>query len=157
MEDQVKEDDNKGFVPPPEGSVSPPNTQHAHIVLCKKLDQALEEALGKEPQPSTSGKQQGGGDREPATPPGLSAHPIADIQLTSEKWHLEPNKVRFLDEPDTCKANVGRHRVAPLKLLRAKTFLHLVFADSPASPDREEDAQRPRQQRAATSPSRDPP
>ena len=36
--------------------------------------------------------------------------------------------------------------------MRAKTFPHLVFVDPPASPDREEDAQRPKQKRAATSP-----
>ena len=85
-------------------------------------------------------------------PPGYKAVPRAPLNLAEERWYLEPNKVQYLDGPDTYRANEGRHRVAPLRLMRAKTFPHLVFVDPPASPDREEDAQRPKQKRAATSP-----
>ena len=56
-----------------------------------------------------------------------------------------------MDEPDTYKANVGRHRETQPRLVRAKTYPHLVFADPPASPDRET-SRSPREQRAASHP-----
>ena len=42
-----------------------------------------------------------------------------------------------MDEPDTYRANEGRHRETQPRLMKAKTYPHLVFADPPASPDRE--------------------
>ena len=54
-----------------------------------------------------------------------------------------------MDEPDTYRANVGRHRESQPRLMRAKTYPHLVFADPPASPDRET-SQGPRERRAAS-------
>ena len=56
-----------------------------------------------------------------------------------------------MDEPDTYRANVGRHRETQPRLVRAKTYPHLVFADPPASPDRET-SRSPREQRAASHP-----
>ena len=56
-----------------------------------------------------------------------------------------------MDEPDTYRANVGRHRETQPRLVRAKTYPHLVFADPPASPDRET-SRSPREQRAASYP-----
>ena len=56
-----------------------------------------------------------------------------------------------MDEPDTYRANVGRHRETQPRLVRAKTYPHLVFADPPASPDRET-SRSPRKQRAASNP-----
>ena len=56
-----------------------------------------------------------------------------------------------MDEPDTFRANVGRHRETQPRLVRAKTYPHLVFADPPASPDRET-SRSPREQRAASHP-----
>ena len=147
------ESDNQVYSTPPETAANTPlNLQQQHTALSKKLDEALEEALNDNPLPSTSTGRQGGGDREVPPPPGYKAVPRAPLNLAEERWYLEPNKVQYLDAPDTYRANEGRHRIAPLKLLRAKTFPHLVFADSPASPDREEDAQKPNQKRAATSP-----
>ena len=49
------------------------------------------------------------------------------------------------------RANVGRHRETQPRLVRAKTYPHLVFADPPASPDRET-SRSPREQRAASNP-----
>ena len=60
-----------------------------------------------------------------------------------------------MDEPDTYRANVGRHRETQPRLVRAKTYPHLVFADPPASPDRET-SRSPRKQRAASNPPGDP-
>ena len=56
-----------------------------------------------------------------------------------------------MDEPDTYRANVGRHREPQPRLVRAKTYPHLVFADPPASPDRET-SRSPREKRAASNP-----
>ena len=56
-----------------------------------------------------------------------------------------------MDEPDTYRANVGRYRESQPRLMRAKTYPHLVFADPPASPDRES-SRSPREQRAASNP-----
>ena len=125
--------------------------------LCQELDKALEKALGPQgtkqvlgkgeaegPQPSTSSGQ-GGGDREPTPDPQESLRP--KLNLASETWSLIPNKVRFMDEPDTYRANVGRQQEKSPRLMRAKTFPHLVFADPPASTDREDS---PRQERAAS-------
>ena len=56
-----------------------------------------------------------------------------------------------MDEPDTYRANVGRHRETQPRMVRAKTYPHLVFADPPASPDREK-SRSPREQRAASHP-----
>ena len=140
---------------PPERTASPPNLARQHAEIKKQLDKALEEALNQNPLPSTSGSRQGGGDRE-TTPPGTATAPRAPLNMAEDNWYLEPNKVQFMDGPDTFRANVGRHRVPPLRLLRAKTFPHLVFADPPASPDGKENAQEQRKERAATSPQRQP-
>ena len=56
-----------------------------------------------------------------------------------------------MDEPDTYRANVGRHRETQPRLMKAKTYPHLVFADSPASPDRET-RKSPKERRAASNP-----
>ena len=116
-------------------------TQQQHTALSNQLDRALQEALDK-PGPSCL-KKQGGGDREPT--PGPQGLKQGKLNLATEKWFLEPNKVRFMDEPDTYRANVGRHREPQPRLVRAKTYSHLVFAD----PDRETS---PRERRAARNP-----
>ena len=94
-------------------------------------------------------RKQGGGDREPT--PGPQALKQGELNLATEKWFLEPNKVRFMDEPDTYRASVGRHREPQPRLMKAKTYPHLVFADPPASPDREV-SKSPRERRAASNP-----
>ena len=144
-------DNQEEYQTPPERTASPLNLARQHAEIEKQLDKALEEALNQNPLPGTSGNRQGGGDRE-TTPSGTATVPRAPLNMAEENWYLEPNKVQFMDGPDTFRANVGRHRVPPLRLLRAKTFPHLVFADPPASPDGKEDSQGQRQERAATSP-----
>ena len=94
-------------------------------------------------------KKQGGGDREPT--PGPQTLHQGELNLATERWFLEPNKVRYIDEPDTYRANVGRHREGQPRLMRAKTYPHLLFADPPASPDREA-SKSPRERRAASNP-----
>ena len=117
------ESDNQVYSTPPETAANTPlNLQQQHTTLSKKLDEALEEALNDNPLPSTSTGRQGGGDREVPPPPGYKAVPRAPLNLAEERWYLEQNKVQYLDAPDTYRANEGRHRVAPLKLLRAKNF-----------------------------------
>ena len=96
-------------------------------------------------------RKQGGGDREPT--PGPQALKQGELNLATEKWFLEPNKVRFMDEPDTYRANVGRHREPQPRLMKAKTYPHLVFADPPASPDREI-SKSPRERKSCQQPSR---
>ena len=105
-----------------------------HTALSNKLDKALQEALEKPSPRASSLKKQGSGDREPT--PGPQDLHQGELNLTTERWWLEPNKVRFMDEPDTYRANVGRHREHQPRLMRAKTYPHLVFADPPASPDK---------------------
>ena len=138
-------EESPGYATPPEGL--PKTTQQLHTALSNQLDKALQEALDK-PGPSWLGKQ-GGGDREPT--PGPQALKQGELNLATENWSLIPNKVRFMDEPDTYRANVGRHRETQPRLVRAKTYPHLVFADPPASPDRET-SRNPREQRAASHP-----
>ena len=145
-------DNQEEYQTPPERTTSPLNLARQHAEIERQLDEALEKALAKDPLPETSNKTQGGGDREEATPSGPATVPRAPLNMAEENWYLEPNKVQFSDGPDTFRANVGRHRVPPLRLLRAKTFPHLVFADPPASPDEKENAQEQRKERAATSP-----
>ena len=148
MEEQEgsgKEEESPGYATPPEGL--PKTTQQLHTALSNQLDRALQEALDK-PGPSCLRKQ-GGGDREPT--PGPQALKQGELNLATENWSLIPNKVRFMDEPDTYRANVGRHRETQPRLVRAKTYPHLVFADPPASPDRET-SRSPREQRAASHP-----
>ena len=140
-----KEEDSPGYATPPEGI--PKTTQQLHTALSNQLDRALQEALDK-PGPSCLRKQ-GGGDREPT--PGPQALKQGELNLATENWSLIPNKVRFMDEPDTFRANVGRHRETQPRLVRAKTYPHLVFADPPASPDKET-SRSPREQRAASNP-----
>ena len=140
-----EEGDSSGYVTPPEATAR--NTQQLHTALSNQLDRALQEALDK-PGPSCL-KKQGGGDREPT--PGPQALKQGELNLATENWSLIPNKVRFMDEPDTYRANVGRHRETQPRLMRAKTYPHLVFADPPASPDRET-SRSPREQRAASHP-----
>ena len=131
QEESGKEEDSPGYATPPEAIAR--TTQQLHTALSDQLDKALKEALDK-PGPSCLRKQ-GGGDREPT--PGPQALKQGELNLATEKWFLEPNKVRFIDEPDTYRANVGRHRESQPRLMKAKTYPHLVFADPPASPDRE--------------------
>ena len=138
-------EESPGYATPPEGL--PKTTQQLHTALSNQLDRALQEALDK-PGPSCLRKQ-GGGDREPT--PGPQALKQGELNLATENWSLIPNKVRFMDEPDTYRANVGRHRETQPRLVRAKTYPHLVFADPPASPDRET-SRNPREQRAASHP-----
>ena len=145
QEGSGKEEDSPGYATPPEGL--PKSTQQLHTALSNQLDRALQEALDK-PGPSCL-RNQGGGDREPT--PGPQALKQGELNLATEKWFLEPNRVRFLDEPDTYRANVGRYRETQPRLMKAKTYPHLVFADPPASPDRET-RRSPREQRAASHP-----
>ena len=145
QEESGKEEDSPGYATPPEAMAK--TTQQLHTALSNQLDKALQEALDK-PGPSYLRKQ-GGGDREPT--PGPQALKQGELNLATEKWFLEPNKVRFMDEPDTYRANVGRHREPQPRLVKAKTYPHLVFADPPASPDREI-SKSPRERRAASNP-----
>ena len=145
QEESGKEEESPGYATPPEGL--PKSTQQLHTALSNQLYRALQEALDK-PGPSCLRKQ-GGGDREPT--PGPQALKQGELNLATEKWFLEPNKVRFLDEPDTYRANAGRYRETQPRLMKAKTYPHLVFADPPASPDRET-SRCPREQRAASHP-----
>ena len=145
QEESGKEEDSPGYATPPETITR--TTQQLHTALSNQLDKALQEALDK-PGPSCLRKQ-GGGDREPT--PGPQVLKQGELNLATEKWFLEPNKVRFMDEPDTYRANVGRHRETQPRLMKAKTYPHLVFADPPASPDRET-SKSPRERRAASNP-----
>ena len=145
QEESGKEEESPGYATPPEGL--PKTTQQLHTALSNQLDRALQKALDK-PGPSCLRKQ-GGGDREPT--PSPQALKQGELNLATEKWFLEPNKVRFMDEPDTYRANVGRHREPQPRLMKAKTYPHLVFADPPASPDRET-SKSPRERRAASNP-----
>ena len=145
QEESGKEEGSPGYATPPEAIAK--TTQQLHIALSNHLDKALQEALDK-PGPSCLRKQ-GGGDREPT--PGPQVLKQGELNLATEKWFLEPNKVRFMDEPDTYRANVGRHREPQPRLMKAKTYPHLVFADPPASPDRET-SKSPRERRAASNP-----
>ena len=104
QEESGEEGDSSGYVTPPEATAR--TIQQLHTALSNQLDKALQEALDK-PGPSYL-KKQGGGDREPT--PGPQALKQGELNLATEKWFLEPNKVRFMDEPDTYRANVGRHR-----------------------------------------------
>ena len=99
-----KEEKSPGYATPPKGL--PKTTQQLHTALSNQLDRALQETLDK-PGPSCLRKQ-GGGDREPT--PSPQALKQGELNLATEKWSLIPNKVRFMDEPDTYRANVGRHR-----------------------------------------------
>ena len=160
--DEDLAEENQGFSTPPEGVEKSGTTQQLHTALCQGLDRALDEAIGpqgeeltmgtespEEPQPSTStGKKQGGGDREPNTP---GQEVPRRVSFATENCFMEPNKVKYMDQPDTYFANVGRHRNQEKRLYRARTVPHLVFVDPPASPDKQDrgDSQ---QQRAASSP-----
>ena len=145
QEESGEEGDSSGYVTPPEATAR--TTQQLHTALSNQLYKALQEALDK-PGPSCLRKQ-GGGDREPT--PGPQALKQGELNLATENWSLIPNKVRFMDEPDTYRANVGRHRETQPRLVRAKTYPHLVFADPTASPDRET-SKSPREKRAASLP-----
>ena len=145
QEETGKEEDSPGYSTPPEAVGM--TTQQKHTALSNQLDRALQEALDQ-PGPSCL-KKQGGGDREPTPGPQDLKH--GELHLATEEWFLEPNKIRFMEEPDTYRANVGRHREPQPRLMRAKTYPHLVFADPPASPDRET-SKSPRERRAASNP-----
>ena len=145
QEESGKEEDSPGYATPPEAMAK--TTQQLHTALSNQLDKALQEALDK---PGTScSRKQGRGDREPT--PGPQTLKQGELNLATEKWFLEPNKVRFMDEPDTYRANVGRHREIQPRLMKAKIYPQLVFADPPASPDREI-SKSPRERRAASNP-----
>ena len=81
---------------------------------------------------------EGKGDLEPISPPAKATSPKAESNMLTETWYLEPNKVRFMDDMDTHRANVGRHIPKQGKLVRAKIVPHLVFVNPPASPDEEQ-------------------
>ena len=81
---------------------------------------------------------EGKGDLEPISPPAKATSPKAESNILTETWYLEPNKVRFMDDIDTHRANVGRHIPKQGKLVRAKIVPHLVFVNPPASPDGEQ-------------------
>ena len=130
-QDGAEKEDSPGYSTPPEGVDM--TRQQRHTALSNKLDKDLEEALGEQAPRASSLKKQGGGDREPT--PGPQDLQRGELNITTERWWLEPNKVRFIDGPDTYRANVGRHREPQPKLMRAKTYPHLVFADPLASPD----------------------
>ena len=83
-------------------------------------------------------KQEGKGDLEPVSPPAKATSPKAESNTLKQTWYLEPNKVRFMDDIDTHRANVGRHIPKQGKLVRAKIVPHLVFVNPPASPDGEQ-------------------
>ena len=141
QEESEKEEDSPGYATPPE-TISR-TTQQLHTALSNQLDKALQEVLNK-PGPSCLRKQ------------GPQALKQGELNLATEKWFLEPNKVRFMDEPDTYRANEGRHMETQPRLVKAKTYPHLVFADPPASPNRET-SRSPREQRAANHPQGRPP
>ena len=146
-QDEAGREDSPGYSTPPEAVDM--TIQQRHTALSDKLDKALQEALEKPSPRASSLRKQGGGDREPT--PGPQALHQAELNITTERWWLEPNKVSFMDEPDTYRANVGRHREHQPRLMRAKTYPHLVFADPPASPDQGESSS-PREKRAASNP-----
>ena len=123
QEETGKEEDSPGYSTPPEAVGM--TTQQQHTALSNQLDRALQEALDK-PGPSCL-KKQGGGDREPTPSPQTLQQ--GELNLAKETWFMEPNRVRFIDEPDTYRANVVRHRETQPRLMRAKTYPHLVFAD----------------------------
>ena len=66
---------------------------------------------------------QGGGDIEPISPPAKATSPKAESNILTETWYLEPNKVIFMDDVDTHRANVGRHIPKQGKLVRPKLCL----------------------------------
>ena len=146
-QDGVEKEDSPGYSTPPEGVDM--TRQQKHTALSNKLDKALEEALGEPAPRASSLRKQGGGDREPT--PGPEELHQGKLNITTERWWLEPNKVRYMEDPDTYRANVGRHREHPPRLMRAKTYPHLVFVDPPASPDKGESSS-PREKRAASNP-----
>ena len=148
-QDGAEKEDSPGYSTPPEGLDM--TRQQRHTALSNKLDKALEEVLGEPAPRASSLRKQGGGDRE-ATPGPQDLHQ-GKLNLTTERWWLEPNKVRYMEEPDTYRANVGRHREHPPRLMRAKTYPHLVFVDPPASPDKGESSS-PREERSASTPPR---
>ena len=151
QEETGKEEDSPGYSTPPEAVGM--TTQQKHTALSNQLDRALQEAQDQ-PGPSCL-KKQGGGDKEPT--PGPQALKHGELNLATENWFLELNKVRFMDEPDTYRANVGRHRETQPRLMRAKTYPHLVFADPPASPDREASKRTPGREELQANPQGKPP
>ena len=95
---------------------------------------------------------EGKGDLEPISPPAKATSPKAESNTLTETWYLEPNKVRFMDDIDTHRANVGRHIPKQGKLVRAKIVPHLVFVNPPASPDGEQPPGIPQKEKPALSP-----
>ena len=150
QEETGKEEDSPGYSTPPEAVEM--TTQQKHTALSNQLDRALQEAVDQ-PGPSCL-KRQGGGDKEPT--PGPQALKHGELNLATENWFLEPNKVRFMDEPDTYRANVGRHREPQPRLVRAKTYPHLVFAD-PLHPLTGKQARAPGREELQTTPQGKPP
>ena len=124
-QDEAGREDSPGYSTPPEAVDM--TIQQKHTALSNKLDKALQEALEKPSPRASSLKKQGGGDREPT--PGPQDLHQGKLNITTERWWLEPNKVRFMDGPDTYRANVGRHREHQPRLMKAKTYPHLVFVD----------------------------
>ena len=149
-QDGAEKEDSPGYSTPPERVEMA--RQQKHTTLSNKLDKALEEALGESASRASSMRKQGGGDREPT--PGPESLQQGKLNITTERWWLEPNKVRYMEDPDTHRASMGRHREHPPRLMRAKTYPHLVFVDPPASPDKGESSS-PRKERSASNPPRE--
>ena len=104
QEETGKEEDSPGYSTPPE--VVGMTTQTKAYSPVQPAGQSPTRGTGQA-RPSCLRKQ-GGGDREPT--PGPQALKQGELNLAKETWFMEPNKVRFFDEPDTYRANVGRHR-----------------------------------------------
>ena len=116
-----QEGEHSGYATPPE-----PTDQEVETGMPSQEHKDVQEAVD-DMDHYLRCRRQGEGDIEPISPPGLTTCPRSEINTALEAWHLEPNKVRFLDGFDTQRANVGRHIQKTPKLMRAKTVPHLVF------------------------------
>ena len=141
QEESGKEEDSPGYATPPEAMAK--TTQQLHTALSNQLDKALQEALDK-PGPSCPSKEEEIGKTH-TRPPRLSNK--GKLNLATEKWFLEPNKVRFLDEPDTYRANVGKAQGNPAQADESQnipsfgylqTHQHHLTGKSAKAPGKEE-------------------
>ena len=123
-----QEDEHSGYLAPPERL---PTDQEADTGMPSQEHKNMQEAVDDMDHylEMNKSKRQGGGAIEPISPPGITTSPQPKINTALEAWHLEPNKVRFLDGFDTQWANVGRHVYKAPRLMRAKTVPHLVFVN----------------------------
>ena len=144
-----QEDEHSGYATPPE-----PTDQEVKTGMPSQEHKDVQEAVD-DMDHYLRCRRQGEGDIEPISPPGPTTCPQPEINTALEAWHLEPNKVRFLDGFDTQRANVGRHIQKAPKLMRAKTVPHLVFVNPPASPDGAENSSEFRKEKATSCPPMD--